>query len=258
MKNMSKIAALILFLLWTSQAMAADVTKFHFGAAERQLYSSTDEVAAGYYDASTLHTVDTDLAAGNIKSGTMVFGITGTYQGTAGTSEYGLLATGQTTTNEPYLSDSVTDYPSTGSKEGCDGWYHKGRVHSYTDNGNGTITDNNTGLMWVKDGTGAGCDYSTMLTWEAAIAFCENLTFAGYTDWRLPNVNELQSIVDYSVSPPTIDPVFINTHGAYYWSSTPFTNPAYLAWIVDFDTGLSYFEAKTTNTYYVRPVRGGQ
>jgi hypothetical protein len=79
MKNTSKIAALILFLLWTSQAMAADVTRFHFGAAERQLSSATTEVAAGYYDHQFLTTVFTGLTSANIKSGVTIGGITGTY-----------------------------------------------------------------------------------------------------------------------------------------------------------------------------------
>jgi len=123
-------------------------------------------------------------------------------------------------------------------------------VNEYVDNGNGTITDNSTGLMWTQDDKGEGLD------WENALAYAENSDYAGHTDWRLPNVKELQSIVDYSYSPsasdaakvgPAIDPLFnctpiINEAGnddyGYYWTSTSahFTSgePYYYAWYVAF------------------------
>ena len=177
-------------------------------------------------------------------------------------SSYGLLATGQTTTNEPYLSDCVTDYPTAGSKEGCDAWYHKGLKLSYTDNnGNGTITDNNTGLMWVKDPSsieGWGIPGSpSQMTWTDAIASCEALDYAGHTDWRLPNIKELQSIVDYSRTIPCIDPVFTNAQSSNYWSSTTSATFTGNAWSVGFYDGGVYGNGKTS-TNYVRPVRGGQ
>lgn len=80
-------------------------------------------------------------------------------------------------------------------------------VNKFTDNGNGTITDRATGLMWMKDDNGAG------VTWEAALRYAHSSSHAGYRDWRLPNAKELQSIVDYSRSPATthsaaIDPMF--------------------------------------------------
>ena len=75
------------------------------------------------------------------------------------------------------------------------------------DNSNGTISDNATGLMWMQN------DNAKALNWENALSFAENFQFAGYSDWRLPNTKELQSIVDYTRSPkatnsPAIDPVF--------------------------------------------------
>ena len=60
--------------------------------------------------------------------------------------------------------------------------------NNFIDNGDGTITDRSTGLMWQKD-------RSTSLQWDEALAYCENLTLANYTDWRLPNLNELRSDV---------------------------------------------------------------
>ena len=83
-------------------------------------------------------------------------------------------------------------------------------VNSFVDNGDGTITDLATGLMWQK------ADSVVTYNWEQALDYAENLTLAGYSDWRLPNVKELQGIVDYTRSPatsgtPAIDPLFDST-----------------------------------------------
>ncbi len=122
---------------------------------------------------------------------------------------------------------------------------------SFTDNNDGTITDNNTGLMWVKE---AGA--STM-NWESALAYCENLTLAGYSDWRLPTIKELASITDYSRY-PVINSNFSYWPGGSYWSSTTLidslsrTEEAWLIAIV----GYYNIMLKTNDSYYVRPVRG--
>lgn len=68
-------------------------------------------------------------------------------------------------------------------------------TNSFVDNGDGTVTDNATGLMWTKDDNGSG------VLWETALSYAEASTTAGYNDWRLPNVKELQSLADYSRSP---------------------------------------------------------
>jgi hypothetical protein len=103
--------------------------------------------------------------------------------------------------------------------------------NDFRDNGNGTIADNATGLMWPKADSGSG------MNWEAALAWVQQKNaqkYLGYDDWRLPNVKELQSIVDYTRSPDTtksaaIDPLFTCTtitneaHQAdypFYWSAT--------------------------------------
>ena len=105
-------------------------------------------------------------------------------------------------------------------------------INEFIDNGDETISDNATGLMWMKSDDGSGH------LWEEALSYAEVNEFAGYSDWRLPNVKELQSIVDYTRSPgtsnsPAIDPVFncteiTNEAGevdyASYWSSTTHTN----------------------------------
>ena len=75
---------------------------------------------------------------------------------------------------------------------------------SYSDNGDGTITDNVTGLMWQKADSGRGMD------WEMALKYAENMTLGEHEDWRLPSAKELQSIVDYSRSPQTSDSAAID------------------------------------------------
>ena len=114
----------------------------------------------------------------------------------------------------------------------------------FTDNGDGTITDLATGLMWQQADNGEGLD------WEDALNYAESLNMAGYDDWRLPDAKELQSIIDYSRSVQTtgsaaINPIFIITEikdpegelqYPYFWTSTthldgrnPYDSAVYLA-----------------------------
>jgi len=117
---------------------------------------------------------------------------------------------------------------------GQDGFYSTGcsKEGRFSDNGDGTVTDHCTGLMWQKDTGNEG----TALGWCSALDYCENLNLAGHTDWRLPNVRELQSIVDYGRSNPSIDPVFGATT-FFYWSSTSLDDGPGVAWIVRFGVG---------------------
>ncbi len=108
-------------------------------------------------------------------------------------------------------------------------------VNQYMDNSDGTITDKATGLMWSQSDSGSGMD------WEHALAYAQTqntANYLGHSDWRLPSVKELQSIVDYTRSPsatnmanvgPAIDPMFsctgiTNESGdadyPYYWTGT--------------------------------------
>jgi hypothetical protein len=115
-------------------------------------------------------------------------------------------------------------------------------MNDFTDNGNGTITDRATGLMWIQN------DLNEPVDWENALHYADTLSFAGYDDWRLPDVKELQSIVDYSGVFPAIDSLFgctgiTNEAGdadyGYYWTSTsayfgPQSPEYYYAWYVAF------------------------
>jgi hypothetical protein len=134
----------------------------------------------------------------------------------------------------------------------------------YTDNGNGTVTDSATGLVWQKCSAGQGITLgncitgsATTSTWSSAITYCEGLTLGGRSDWRLPNINELRSIVDYAkFSCPTIDSTsFPNTQCDVYWSSSTIAQNTSSAWYVGFGNGNVSLGGKTTN-FYVRCVTG--
>ena len=120
----------------------------------------------------------------------------------------------------------------------------------------GVVTDSVTGLQWQDDyGDNGGAVKSA--TWIDAIDYCEALTLGGYDDWRLPNIRELNSIVDLSRVGPAIDPVFQNTESVNYWSSTTYAGFKNSAWDVGFDYGYRNGDFKTY-THYVRCVRSGQ
>ena len=123
---------------------------------------------------------------------------------------------------------------------------------SYTDNGDGTVTDNVTGLMWQQE------DDDTTRTWDDATSYCEDLALSGYSDWRLPSAMELMSIVDYGTYSPSIDTTYFSgTSASYYWSSTTLANDTSYAWGVGFSYG-NVGNGSKSSGYYVRCVRGGQ
>ncbi|MCP3942390.1 MAG: DUF1566 domain-containing protein [Desulfobacteraceae bacterium] len=104
--------------------------------------------------------------------------------------------------------------PRTGSDNVMFSRYVRGNTNyganNFTDNNDGIVIDHATGLMWAKNDSGVAYD------WESALEYAENLTLSGYSDWRLPNAKELQSIVDYTKSPdttnsPAIDDTYFNT-----------------------------------------------
>ena len=121
-----------------------------------------------------------------------------------------------------------------------------------TDNGDGTVTDANTGLMW-QQGEGG------QKTWEDAISYSEGLSLAGYTDWRLPNIKELESITDDTLYNPTIDTNFFpGAHASPYWSSTTYASDSSLAWYVTSKVATSTPATYKFHISYLRCVRAGQ
>lgn len=155
----------------------------------------------------------------------------------------------------------------------------------FVDNGDGTVTDNQTGLEWeqkttaVGSGTNDGDDhdvdntysYSQFIETIGGIGFLDFLNglsldgttmvncFAGHCDWRLPTIAELQTILlaPYPCgTTPCIDPIFGPTAASVYWSSTTYVTYPNYAWVVGFDDGGLYGDVKS-GTAYVRAVRGG-
>ncbi|MCW4042114.1 MAG: DUF1566 domain-containing protein [Candidatus Bathyarchaeota archaeon] len=140
--------------------------------------------------------------------------------------------------------------------------------NNFIDNGDGTITDLATGLIWMRDDSGlfnVGDDGA--LNWEQAHEWAENLEYAGYSDWRLPNAKELQSIVDYTRSPAitssaAINPIFKctsivdedgQTNYPFYWTSTTHTNSLAVggnAVYIAFGEALGYMEMPPNSGNY--------
>lgn len=93
-------------------------------------------------------------------------------------------------------------------------------VNDFIDNDDGTVTDKATGLMWME------ADSGYEMEWDDALEYAENFEYAGYDDWRLPNIKELQSIVDYTGSYPAVDSEYFTcteleeNENYYFWSST--------------------------------------
>jgi hypothetical protein len=180
-------------------------------------------------------------------------------------------ATGQTTCYQT-AGGGVIACPGTGQ----DGEKQAGANLSYQDNGDGTVTDLNTGLMWEKQtDDGSINDRDQAFTFANApthIAALNGATFAGYTDWRLPNIRELQSLVNFGVANPAITSSAFHTNCfggctiancsctafAHHWSSTTATNLSTAAFTVNFTDGtMGVFTKNGVNAFAVRGVRGG-
>jgi hypothetical protein len=113
-------------------------------------------------------------------------------------------------------------------------------ANQFTDNANGTIKDNLTGLTWQK------APNIDTLTWENALVYAEGLTLAGFSDWRLPNIKELQSINDERIVNPSVSTTYFTTIGVKkYWSSTSLPNQTTRAWYLSTQFGITTYELKT-------------
>lgn len=128
----------------------------------------------------------------------------------------------------------------------------------------GTVVDNSTRLMWMRCSMGqtwsasllACTGNATGYTWSKALAAGTDLNFAGFSDWRLPNINELRSIVENCRSSPAINSLlFPTTPNSKFWTSSPYVaNGANNAWVIDFDQGRDNFDIKTKSNA-IRLVR---
>lgn len=171
-----------------------------------------------------------------------------------------------------------TCYDEAGTVIACTGTGQDGDIQSgvawpaprFVDNGDGTVTDMLTGLIWLKNANCFG-----QKTWTSALTNANTLasTACGLSDgsvagdWRLPSVNELQSLIDYEYSYPALSDAagtaqwsegdaFSGVQSLVYWSSTSYANGPWVAWFVGLYSGFVNYSAKT-NGYYVWPVRGG-
>jgi hypothetical protein len=211
--------------------------------------------------AGSLTPTNTNLAARNIVTNETIFGIACTYPA--------IPAPVAKTCQTPAC-------PQTPAPAGSDGALQKGvawAVPRFVDNGNGTVTDKNTGLIWLKNANPFGTN-----NWFQALSNCSALANGMYGltdgsqagDWRLPNLKELTSLIDWRFS----NPALANTAGTgrwtegnpftavqtweTYWSSTVRAANTNNAWYVQVRAGWDNPEDKLTTFRYVWPVRGGQ
>ena len=263
------------------------------------LSPDTNTVDAGYYVATNLSQVDTDLASANIIGGTTIFGVTGSIPTRTLSADTNVMQAGYyAATNLSHVDTDltytnirvdVTIFGVTGTvyegsvpKTGCttseadrdDGALQKGvawPVPRFTINTNadgstnGTVTDNLTGLMWSKCANICG-----KTNWGAAVTNCNelNLTnYCGYSDWRLPNINEMFSLITFEYFWVAVP----DTMGTGKWSEgDPFdgvhvdsfdnrwTSTAYgtiYAWLLSLGSAQTDWDP-VTDLHYVWPVRG--
>jgi len=154
-----------------------------------------------------------------------------------------------------------------------DAFYKKGqnRSYAYTDNidyhkvNTNIVLDNTTGLQWQNNKLVTSDDYSSFpgeKNWNKANQYCENLSLDTYEDWRLPSIDELLTLVDYSKQDNMLDDMFNHLGSVvgypeyyYYWSSTSYSTDSAFAWNIDLKTGEHHYHGKNSNDN-VRCVRG--
>ncbi|MGQ1890239.1 Lcl C-terminal domain-containing protein [Thermophagus sp. OGC60D27] len=179
-------------------------------------------------------------------------------------NNYVLVATGQTDAYDPDGA-TVSGLVEGDELYGQDRHYQKGTSASYTDNGDGTVTDNVTGLMWQQTPS------SENFTWDEAVEYCENLELGGYDDWRMPTVKELFSISDFESGWPYINMDYFDlatdeiSKDEQYWANNKYVGVTVeggtdAAFGVNHVTGhIKAYAANATGPVggkYVRAVRG--
>jgi len=113
------------------------------------------------------------------------------------------------------------------------------------DNGNGTVTDNSSGLMWQKETAGP-------MNWNDATSYAAGLNLGGKPGWRLPTKDELIGLCNYSPCKSKM-----TVRSSYYWSSTTYAYDTHYAWLVSFYYGYG-FSVYKSDSDYVRAVRAAQ
>jgi hypothetical protein len=141
----------------------------------------------------------------------------------------------------------------------------------YIDHENGTVTDTNTALMWkqcpeglsgsncLKNVAGDAAGTATEYTYKTAIEQAKGYEFAGHTDWRLPNIKELDSLVAYDRRDPAINSTLFPNTLYGFWSSSPYIKRARSSWSLNFSDGNDEIDNRDNKQKnYVRLVRGGE
>lgn len=224
--------------------------------------TANQSIAAGYHNGSGYCAGDPHLVAGNIRKSVTLFGVAGTVQ------------------RPPVQTATLSPDPTTQTYADT-----RGATQTFTDNGDGTITDNTTALMWEKKSKDGGihdwsAGYSIGGGGTAQSTFLATLNaspgFAGHQDWRIPTLNELETIRNLSYSQPMVHPAFntgcvsgctvtqCSCDGSWlYWSNsygTVFGLSDYYWMYMDTNSGTVGSYNITTypqlNTGYVRAVRG--
>jgi hypothetical protein len=264
------------------------------GAASIMPGTTPQSIAAGYHDGLGSVAGDADLTAVNIKIGVNLFGVTGELGCGNGVIDEGEQCDQSTLNGATCVSQGFA-FGTLQCGANCaldtSGCYSE----RFTDNGDGTVTDGQTGLMWEKkghlDGAPVKCvsagvcpdphDGDNEYTYSddnptgppgtvftVMLAQLNADGFAGYTDWRLPTLAELQGIVDYAAAsdPVTLAPFDIGcnpscdgiacscTATGLYWTNDLVTSNSENAWVVDFADGSVLNDTRDTD-YHARAVR---
>jgi len=164
------------------------------------------------------------LNVDNVRSGRTIFGVTGTYSGSGGSSvsKYANLGSGQTTCWD--VDGSVINCSTSTTYPGMDGnVYGASYVHSWSSTAN-TMLDLNSGLRWQK------ADNGSAVTWQAALQYCSTLSLDGYTSgWRLPTFSEISGMYNYQSG----GCITGFSSCSYYWSSTSMPSAPFSAYYLN-------------------------
>ncbi|MEK8021228.1 MAG: DUF1566 domain-containing protein, partial [Candidatus Parabeggiatoa sp.] len=243
-----------------------DALRYGLGDLYKDGYVTGEELGLYLKNKVPQHTAQTPqygkIRDYDLSRGDFVFAVGGKRQ-VAETVQSQTVSTPSPSPQSPVATTPVPPKPTTHSS------------YRYTDNGDGTVTDNRSGLIWLKNANCFGPQY-----WKTAMQKAANLDHGqcGLRDgsragmWRLPTKEELKAMIDKKYRKPYSQPALSNAAGTgpwkegdaflgvqtnFYWSSTRYAAITGLAWSVHFDDGYVYSVGKTF-TSYVWPLRGGQ
>ncbi len=153
-------------------------------------------------------------------------------------------------------SERTVGYQTTGGVAELES--SKSALTRFTDHGDGTVLDTHTGLEWVQAPHSIPGNSGTMV-WSNAVNFCDDLVYAGHSDWRLPSRTELISLMDSTHKSPSLPDKhpFLDVRNSHYWSSTPHAGNTGFAWYVNLNYGY-VSDYSIALSFYVWPVRGKQ